>query len=211
LKLLPKPELLKTGPVDHADWNYKPLTGLVQRHRFRMALRLIGKDRFERLLEIGFGSGIFMPELSGRCDELHGIDIHNSPREVESRLLRNGIKAELRSSSATDMGLPDRFFDCVLTISSLEFIDDLERACSEIKRVLRKDGVFIVVTPGQSRVLDAGLRLLTGESAHADFGERRSRILPTLERMFVVERRVQSPILFHRLVNLYTALRMRPR
>jgi hypothetical protein len=29
--------------------------------------------------------------------------------------------------------------------------------------------------------------------------------------MFVVERRVQSPILFHRIVNLYTALLMRPR
>jgi ubiquinone/menaquinone biosynthesis C-methylase UbiE len=211
LKLLPKQELLKTGPVDHADWNYKPLTGLVQRRRFRMALRLLGKSRFERLLEIGYGSGIFMPELSGRCDELHGIDIHNSPGEVESRLMRNGTKAELKSCSATAMSFPDAFFDCVLAVSSLEFVDDLERACCEVRRVLREDGAFIVVTPGQSAVLDAGLKLLTGESAHADFGERRSRILPTLERMFVVERRVQSPILFHRIVNLYTALLMRPR
>jgi tRNA G46 methylase TrmB len=66
LSLLPPSALLRTGPVDHADWNYRPLIGTVQRIRFRLVCRLLGNGRFDRLLEIGYGSGVFMPELAKR-------------------------------------------------------------------------------------------------------------------------------------------------
>jgi ubiquinone/menaquinone biosynthesis C-methylase UbiE len=59
----------------------------------------------------------------------------------------------------------DWHFDCIVAISTIEFIDGLDAACNEIDRVLKQDGCFLVVTPTNSPIADAGLKLLTGSSA----------------------------------------------
>src|SRR6185437_4331790 len=41
LRLLPVKDLITTGPVDHADWNYKPVLGWIERQRFKLALFMI--------------------------------------------------------------------------------------------------------------------------------------------------------------------------
>jgi len=45
------------------------------------------KSRRARILEIGYGSGVFMPELSARCDELYGVDVHSRHEEVAATIL----------------------------------------------------------------------------------------------------------------------------
>src|ERR1041384_3326977 len=95
LHLLPQRALVKTGPVDHADWNFRPMLGAIQRSRFRLLLRLLSPQRFDRLLEIGYGSGVFLPELARRCRELHGLDVHEEPERVAAALAAFDVKASL--------------------------------------------------------------------------------------------------------------------
>src|SRR4029077_7874514 len=120
LKLIPPESLLKTGEVDHADWNHRPIIGVIQRLRYRLALALVGNTTFGRLLEVGYGSGVFMPDLAERCNELHGIDIHSTGSEVEEVLRRHGFRALLSTESVTELPFEDNYFDCVVTVSSLE-------------------------------------------------------------------------------------------
>src|SRR5690606_26267525 len=75
LRLLPRGALVKTGTVDHADWNYRPVLGPISRIRFKLALALLPSPS-RRLLEVGYGSGIFMPELARTCEVLYGLDTH---------------------------------------------------------------------------------------------------------------------------------------
>lgn len=104
LELLPKKDLIKTGNVDHADWNYRPILGRISRSRFRLIKKMLAKKHGERLLEIGYGSGIFFPELAKHADEIYGVDIHNKPAEVAEKLLKFNIKVDLFSSSVEKMG-----------------------------------------------------------------------------------------------------------
>ncbi len=208
LKLLPLESLLKTGDVDHADWNHRPIIGVIQRLRYRLVLALLGNSNFGRLLEAGYGSGVFMPELAGRCDELYGIDIHSKGSEVEKVLRRHGVRAQLSTASITELPFEDNYFDCVVTVSSLEFVEDIEGACHEVGRVLAPGGVFVVITPGHSPIVDWGLKILTGEDAGKDFGQRREAIVPALRREFVVEQLKFRPQLIHGLLHLYTGLRL---
>ena len=76
MTLLPPKDLRATSRIDHADWNYRPVLGYVQRRRFSLIRRLMGERRFRSLLEIGYGSGIFLPELARHADNLVGIDVH---------------------------------------------------------------------------------------------------------------------------------------
>jgi len=206
LHLLPEEALVKTGPVDHADWNFRPLLGTVQRARFRLLLRLLGDERFGRLLEIGYGSGVFLPELARRSRELYGIDIHDKPDRVAESLRKLDVAASLSTASAEKLPFEAGFFDAVVAVSSFEFIGDFDRACEEIGRVLSPRGAFFVITPGDSPILDAGLKILTGASAKRDYGDRRKNVVPSLVRHFRVEESRAFPL---PMFPIYRGLRLK--
>lgn len=206
MNLLPQESLIKTGPVDHADWNYRPLLGIVQRTRFRLIDKLLNKERVDRILEVGYGSGVLMPHLKGLCRELHGIDIHPHASEVEDVLRRHNVEARLVSGSVVDLPYEDASFDRVVIVSAIEYVDDIEAACRELVRVLRPGGAVVLVTPGQSWFLDLCLFLWTGESANENYDDRRKRLKPALLKHFRVEREITVPPV----IKMYTALRLTP-
>jgi SAM-dependent methyltransferase len=209
-RLLPAEDLVVTNPVDHADWNYKPLLGTIQRTRFRLIMRLLAGLEIDGLLEIGYGSGVFMPELMRHCKTIAGIDPHPCNAEVTTALAKHGIKADLRSASAEAIPFPDASFDCLVSVSALEYIPDIDIGCREMLRVLKPGGYLIAVTPGFSPLVDFGLRVVTGEKP-SQYGDRRARLLPALHKNFELDRRLQIPPLGGRFLRLYSALRLRKR
>jgi SAM-dependent methyltransferase len=193
LRLLPRNLLVRTGPVDMAEWNSRFLLGPISRQRFRMALSLLPCEQADRLLEIGYGSGIFMPALHERTRSLFGIDVHHRHTDVERSLSRAGVQAKLLTGDIAGMPFPDRFFDAVIGISCLEFIEDLDQALREILRVIGPRGHLVVITPKKSKLIDAGFRLLTGKDPEDDFQGRRQRVTPTLLRYFEIQRQCYWP------------------
>jgi ubiquinone/menaquinone biosynthesis C-methylase UbiE len=207
MKLL-KPELLiKTGDVDHAEWNYRPFLGWIQRLRFKLVLSLLNKVHTHKILEVGYGSGIFLPELARHCDELFGIDIHEKPVEVQDILQKIDITAQLFSGSIENTSFPDNYFDYIIAISSLEFVHDVNSACNEIRRILKPEGFLIVITPGHSKILDLGLKILTGESAKHDYENRRELLLPTLYEKFSLTQLKTIPWGIGLIIPLYHGLK----
>ncbi|WP_158839295.1 class I SAM-dependent methyltransferase [Saccharothrix deserti] len=208
LKLLPKAGLTPTSTVDHPHWNYLPLLRSVQRLRFRIIVELLGDTHFDRLLEIGYGSGVFMPELARHCDELHGIDPHPKRREVEANLARHGMNATLATATAESLPYDTGFFDCLVSVSTLEYVPDLEAACREMRRVLRPGGALVVCTPGATSIWDLPLRVLTREGP-SQYGDRREKLQPTLRDQFDLVREIRVPSLGAGALRLYTGLRLR--
>ena len=213
LNLLPPDALLKTGDVDHADWNHKPFLGTISRARFYLIKELLGARRGAKLLEIGYGSGIFLPELSNYADEIYGVDVHHETAQVAEKLAPfAAVKPEnLTAGGAEKMIWQNDFFDSVVAVSALEFVADLDAVCGEVSRILQPSGSFFVVTPGQSPILDFGLKILTGKSAKEDFADRREAILPTLFKHFTVKKQLAYPKYGSRLIKLYTALELQPK
>ncbi|MBC7187111.1 MAG: class I SAM-dependent methyltransferase [Calditrichaeota bacterium] len=210
LRLLPVGSLVKTGRVDHADWNYRPLLGFVQRQRFKLCRRLMAPLASGRVLEVGYGSGVFLPELHRHSRSLFGADVHPFASAVAAVLREHQIKAHLVQASAERLPFKDGCFDLLVSISALEFVPDLVSACAELRRVLKPSGALVVVTPGASRVIDFGFKLLTGEDPQVDFGDARQRVRQTLLRYFAIDKELRFPPLVGRSLCLYRALRLRP-
>ncbi len=209
--LLPQSALVKTSDVDKAEWNFHPLLGLIQRLRFKLILSLLPNRRIGRLLEIGYGSGVFLPELAKRCDELYGIDTHQAAASVSRNLSRHRVAAKLSCGSAVALPFEDRSFDCVVAVSCLEYVDPFEQAAAEITRVLKPDGVLVFVTPGNSPILDLGHYLLTGCRAQEHYGRRRDALVPTLLNALTVQSDITAPRIGSSLFTLYRAMRVSPR
>lgn len=210
LRLLPPSALIRTSDVDHADWNYRAFLGRVQRLRFRLVRRLLGGAHYARLLEIGYGSGVLMPELKRHCDALYGIDPHLKNREVAAALAQHGVPAELHSGSAEQLPFGDGFFDAIVSVSALEYVPDIQVTCREFQRVLKRGGHLVVVTPGYSPILDFALRITTGESAD-QYANRRERLLPALRANFAVLAEKPVPWLTGPLFRLYTGIKLQSR
>lgn len=185
--LLPPQDLIRTGLLDQGSWNYRPgPLGPLMRHRYTLACDALddlpcGPDH--HVLEIGYGSGIFLPELARRFASVTGVDPHRHAAAVGEALHHRGVRADLIHGRAEHLPLPDHRLDVAVAVSCLEFIDDLDGVCAELRRVLRPGGYLVVVTRGPSPVLDVGMWLLSGEQAGDSFQGRR-HVVPTLERWF---------------------------
>lgn len=158
---LPKKNILsKTSPSDPMYWYFKPFFGFAYRKRLAMALDLLGENH-EKLLEIGHASGILLPELYRRCNELHAVDIHENNSLVEKMLKFEKINAQLKIGSILNLEYSNYTFDALICLSVLEFMKkkDLVKALKEIHRVTKTGGKIVLGFPKYSKISDLAFRI----------------------------------------------------
>lgn len=161
MKLPPKKYLKKTDIGDPLFYHYIPLIGWVFKKRLEVTLENLGGG-FNNLLEIGFGSGLLFPELASRSKNLFGIDIHDSVPLVEDMAKKLEIKAELKKGSVLELPYADNFFDAVVAVSIFEHIPprELDRAFSEVRRVLAPGGRAVISFPVRNIITDVFFQTL---------------------------------------------------
>lgn len=100
------------------------------------------------VLEIGFGNGLFFPELAAQANDLKlsGLDFSEAMmKEAKARnpeLVKNGTLA-LHFGSSDRMPFADASFDRIYCINVVYFWEDPTAHLHEVKRVLKPGGQFI--------------------------------------------------------------------
>ena len=154
-----KDHVYETGEDDPIAYYYKPITGAVYRQRLKATAQLLGRRKFDKLLEIGFGSGIFLPELSRHCSELYGVDIHSKVDLVQKTLEKERVAARLSVGDIRALEFPDGTFDAVVCVSVLEHIRELDLAIGEIARVAGDSGIVVFGFPVRNVITNAFYRV----------------------------------------------------
>jgi len=154
--------MVKTNDDDPVDYYYKLMTGWLYRKRLEIGMALLGNEHRQRILEIGYGSGVLLPRLAASCDELYGVDIHKNTPAVAAMLAVEGVRANLVMGNILDLDYPQGMFDAVISLSVLEHLmpGDLTRALREVRRVLRPDGVAVFGFPVRNAATNAFYRLV---------------------------------------------------
>ena len=100
------------------------------------------------ILDVGCGDGLFAKILfekaTGQIDT--GIDFDIVELE---KAKKTGMYKRLVNCSITDMPLQDNCYDTIFSNSVLEHIPNLDRAISEIGRILKPEGKLIFTVPSQ--------------------------------------------------------------
>jgi len=204
--IIPEMKMLhRTNDVDYYHWNYKFPIKYVHRYRFKVIASLLGNHIFPKLLEAGTGSGIFLPELARHCEKLYASDIHPYMNEIDSLLKYYNINnCEIKSQSIQNTDYPDNYFDAIVAVSVLEFVDNLDSAITEIKRILKNDGVFVTICPMNSKLLDFIVSLYADKSPEEEFGDARIYVGKALEQNFTVIKKGYMLPVIGKLFPVYT-------
>ncbi len=137
-----------------------PIIGALYRKRVELCLaELNGGDR---VLEIGFGSGVTFFNLSKLYDEIFGLDLTASIEKITTFFRHRGIETQLKRGNIFDSPYPDNFFDAVLLISILEHLKTSEqyKAFKEITRIVRPGGQVVYGVPVNQPLMTLAFRLL---------------------------------------------------
>lgn len=114
----------------------------------------VGKNM--KVLDVGCYNGeiaVLIRDIIGKGCEMHGIDIaENTITEAKKK----GILAK-KANLNDSIDFSDNTFDLIFAGEIIEHIYDTDLFVSELKRVLKPDGILIITTPN---FLSFGRRLL---------------------------------------------------
>jgi len=124
-------EYLKIAPLSHALWRANEAYE-VEKIRFHPPI-----------LDLGCGFGEFAGVFFDSRIEM-GADIS---REEIFQAIKSGKYKEVLEADARNLPFSEGSFSTVISISTLEHIEDVEKVFPEVYRVLRKGGLFIFTVP----------------------------------------------------------------
>jgi ubiquinone/menaquinone biosynthesis C-methylase UbiE len=103
-----------------------------------------------RLLEVGCGPAVMLPDLLAMGFEVQGVDVSGEMiRRGRQRMSGHPLERRCRLDlgDVERLDFPDASFDAVLSMGVLEYLPGHAQALAEISRVLRPRGVAVFSMP----------------------------------------------------------------
>lgn len=157
---------------------FSKIMGLIEKSEKSLrkrSLELLKLQPGEKVLEIGFGRGTALLEISesvGKTGEVYGIDLTPEMVKIAKKnLAKNHIlNVKVEEGDARNLPYNENFFDVVYIASTLELFDtpDIPIVLNQIKLVLKPTGRLCVVSiPREGRENSLGVRVY--EWSHRTF------------------------------------------
>jgi demethylmenaquinone methyltransferase/2-methoxy-6-polyprenyl-1,4-benzoquinol methylase len=140
----------------------------------KAGLRLLNAASGERVLEIGFGTGLCLADLAraiGATGEVFGLDLSDQMVEMARKKLARARlldRCNLRCGDAARLPYKDGSLGAVFMSFVLELFDtpEIPGILGECKRVLRPDGRIVVVGMSKERPKNRMVRIFEWTHRH---------------------------------------------
>ena len=217
LELPPRGALTPNNDVDPLAFYYKPIVGRVFRARIDLGLGLL-RGPYDRLLEVGYGSGLLLPTLAKISTKLAGLDLEPEPKGLLPYLEKHGAgHAQLARGDVRAIPFAISSFDCVIAFSIFEHLsgEALQAGLSSVGKVLRPGGDFLIGCPAVHAAMSAAFTAIGFSGIDHHHVSDLSTILAAADEHFVVEEIAAWPPVVGNRLPLgwapYTAVRLRRR
>jgi SAM-dependent methyltransferase len=113
-------------------------------------------DPGRKVLDVGCANGDILAPLA-RVHEIHGVDISEG---LAAKAVKAGLRARVHDLETGPLPFADKTFDVVFSGENIEHFVDTDWMLSEVNRVLKPGGTFVLTFPNVRTVLSLGMLLL---------------------------------------------------
>ena len=110
-------------------------------------------------LEVGPGSGVYLPLLSSVFETVYATDIEAAYLKYAAPLVDKLANLKLLVDDIADSKLPPQSFDLILCSEVLEHISDSSAAVAGMRRLLKPGGLLILSTPQRYSPLELAAKI----------------------------------------------------
>ncbi len=122
----------------------------------KKAIKILKKYKPKTILDVATGTGDFAIEsLAVNPDKVIGVDISEGMLDVgKKKVLKMNLqdKITLQYGDSEAMPFEDNSFDAIIASFGVRNFENLEKGLSEFNRVLKKDGVAIILEFSKPKV-----------------------------------------------------------
>jgi ubiquinone/menaquinone biosynthesis C-methylase UbiE len=105
------------------------------------------------VLDIASGTGYGTQLIAKTAKKVYGVDY--SPEAIEySKQNHSSDNVEFKVGDAHNIPMDDKSVDVVVSLETIEHLKDPAKFISEVKRILKKGGQFIVSTPNDDEYIE---------------------------------------------------------
>ncbi|MFH0847535.1 MAG: methyltransferase domain-containing protein [Chloroflexota bacterium] len=137
--------LFDEWPERYDQWFTAPIGRLVKETETDLIRDLLDLKPREKLLDAGCGTGIFTLDFLAAGAEVVGLDI-SLPMLTRANTKLTSFPFLAVRGNMLCLPFRDNCFDKAVSVTALEFIEDANRAVSELLRVTRPGGYVVVAT-----------------------------------------------------------------
>lgn len=146
-------------------YSRNPLVKWLFNRRLQIALQYLIKINPHVFIDIGCGDGHFIKLVKQEnleIREMWGIDTNPGVERLKNEIQNCNFKVQ----SILKTEFPDETFDTAVCLDVLEHIEEIEKAISEIRRILIQNGHMIISEPTETSLYRSLRFLLKGTYSH---------------------------------------------
>ena len=124
-----------------------------------------------KVLELGCGSGAMWKgheDVIGRCSEIVFSDFSAGMLETARTNIGEYPNTRFQVIDIQDIPFEDEYFDMVIDNFMMYHVQDLDKALSEVSRVLKKSGIFYAGTSGEKGIMETIVKWLGFEGVYVN-------------------------------------------
>ena len=126
-------------------WYDTKLGSFVDETETACAFRLLQPSSEDSILDLGCGTGNFSLKLAREGADVTGIDISDAMLDVANeKSTCEDLTIDFRNMDAHNLKFNDHSFDAVLSMATLEFVEDPQEVFDEMIRVTKPGGRIVI-------------------------------------------------------------------
>jgi ubiquinone/menaquinone biosynthesis C-methylase UbiE len=127
--------------LQYDTWHWQRFWHGTETPFFNRAIKRHSADRFSNMLDVGCGTGFYLGRFEGRCQRATGVDPSDGMLRIADHW---ALKSKLLRGGLPQLPVGDESFDLTICARVLSHVEDLDAACTELRRVSDHGGLLLI-------------------------------------------------------------------
>jgi ubiquinone/menaquinone biosynthesis C-methylase UbiE len=127
--------------TEYDAWRWQHFWHATETIFFKRAIERHSEGLFSNMIDVGCGTGFYLGRFGGQCRKVTGVDPSGGMLRVADQ---SACGAKLLNGGLPHLPVGDALFDLTICTRVLSHVEDIDAACTELRRVSDFGGLLLL-------------------------------------------------------------------